>query len=74
MKIGHLLAIGLFVVTLVGCVTNQTTMLRNSVGDTRYCYLVTDQSLAKINALGEYNKCLNEAGTAGFKIVNEQSK
>lgn len=59
---------------LSGCVTNQTTVLKNSAGDIRYCYLVTDQSLAKMNALGEYNKCLNDAGTAGYKMVSEQPK
>lgn len=59
---------------LAGCVTNQTTMLKNNAGDIRYCYLVTDQSLAKMNALGEYNKCLNEAGTAGYKIIDGQPK
>jgi hypothetical protein len=53
---------------LVGC-ANQETMLRNAAGETRYCYLVHDSTLAKIPAVGEYNKCLNNAGTDGFKRI-----
>jgi hypothetical protein len=48
-----------------------TTTLKNSSGDTRYCYLVHDSTLARIPAVGEYNKCLNEAGAAGYKKIEE---
>ena len=57
--------------TLFGCAANVTTTLKNSSGDTRYCYLVHDSTLARIPAVGEYNKCLNEAGAAGYKKVED---
>ncbi len=57
-------------IVLCGCATNEQTILKNSAGETRYCYLVHDSTLAKITAVGEYNKCLNDAGTAGFKRVD----
>jgi hypothetical protein len=55
---------------LCGCATNEQTILKNSAGETRYCYLVHDSTLAKITAVGEYNKCLNDAGSAGFKRID----
>ena len=59
--------IGLLAILISGCATNETTVLKNSSGETRYCYLVHDSTLARIPAVGEYNKCLNEAGALGFK-------
>lgn len=59
------------VFTLAACAANVTTTLKNSSGDTRYCYLVHDSTLARIPAVGEYNKCLNDAGAAGYKKVEE---
>jgi hypothetical protein len=59
-------------ILVVGCASTMTeTMLRNDKGETRYCYLSTDQTLAKIAAVGEYNKCLNDAGQAGFRQVQK---
>jgi len=58
----------LALVALAGC-ANQETVLRNAAGEERYCYLVHDSTLAKIAAVGEYNKCLNDAGAAGFRRV-----
>jgi len=56
----------------IGCASTITkTVLRNDKGETRYCYLSTDQTLAKIAAVGEYNKCLNDAGQAGFRKVEK---
>ena len=55
--------------TLVACATNVETVLRNDAGQTRYCYLSHDSTLARVTATAEYNRCLNEAGTAGFKKV-----
>jgi hypothetical protein len=57
------------VLSLVACATNVETVLRNDAGQVRYCYLSHDSTLARVSAMGEYNKCLNEAGTAGFKKV-----
>lgn len=70
MKFAHAITVGILALAVAGCVTNETTTLRNTSGDTRYCYLHTDNSLAKITAMGEYNKCLNDAGTAGYKKVD----
>lgn len=56
-------------VNLVACATNVETTLRNEAGQTRYCYLSHDSTLARVTATAEYNKCLNEAGTAGYKKV-----
>ena len=55
--------------TLAGCATNVETVLRNDAGQTRYCYLSHDRTLARVTATAEYNKCLNEAGTAGYKKI-----
>jgi len=57
------------VLSLVACATNIETVLRNDAGQVRYCYLSHDSTLARVSAMGEYNKCLNEAGTAGYKKV-----
>lgn len=56
-------------IALVACATNVETVLRNDAGQTRYCYLSHDSTLARVSATAEYNKCLNEAGTAGYKKV-----
>ena len=55
--------------TLVACATNVETVLKNESGQTRYCYLSHDSTLARVTATAEYNKCLNEAGTSGYKRV-----
>lgn len=54
---------------LAACATNVETVLKNDAGQTRYCYLSHDSTLARVTATAEYNKCLNEAGTAGYKKV-----
>jgi hypothetical protein len=58
---------------LAACVTTVTeATLKNDKGDTRYCYLSNDHTLVSIGAVSEYNKCLNDAGAAGFKKVGEK--
>lgn len=54
---------------LTACATNVETALKNDAGQIRYCYLSHDSTLARVTATAEYNKCLNEAGTAGYKKV-----
>lgn len=54
---------------LIGCAINVETILVNDAGQKRYCYLSHDSSLARVTATAEYNRCLNEAGTQGFKKV-----
>lgn len=66
----NLILVGLFVLVGCGTTTTQTT-LKNSSGEVRYCYLVNDHTLVSVGAMSEYNRCLNDAGTAGFKRVNE---
>ena len=57
-------------IVLSGC-ANQETILRNATGETRYCYLVHNGSLSSIAATDQYTKCLNDAGTAGFKRADK---
>lgn len=64
-----LILIGLIVLAGCGTTTTQTT-LKNSSGEVRYCYLANDHTLVSVGAMTEYNKCLNEAGAAGFKRVD----
>jgi hypothetical protein len=42
-------------------------VLVNDRGEKRYCYEDHNTSLSSIGAVAEFNKCLNEAGTAGFR-------
>lgn len=68
-KILKVLACAAVVLVLTACATNIETTLRNDAGQTRYCYLSHDSTLARVTATAEYNKCLNEAGTQGYKKV-----
>jgi hypothetical protein len=51
------------------CATKTETVLKNPNGDVRYCYLVNDHTLTSAGAVTEYNRCLNEAGAAGYRQV-----
>ena len=56
---------------ITACATTTTeTTLKNDKGETRYCYLANDHTLVSMGAMSEYNRCLNDAGTAGFKKIN----
>jgi len=68
-KILKVLPCAAVVLVLTACATNIETTLRNDAGQTRYCYLSHDSTLARVTATAEYNKCLNEAGTQGYKKV-----
>ena len=58
------------VLLMAACGTTVTqTSLKNSAGELRYCYLANDHTLVSVGAMSEYNKCLNDAGAAGFKRV-----
>lgn len=54
---------------LTACATKTEAVLKNAAGDARYCYLVNDHTLTSIGAVAEYNRCLNEAGSAGYRQV-----
>jgi hypothetical protein len=62
-------ALFVFALTLTACATNVETVLRNDAGQTRYCYLSHDSTLARVSATAEYTRCLNEAGSSGYKKV-----
>ena len=68
-KILNIAALFSVVICLAACATNVETVLRNDAGQMRYCYLSHDSTLARVAAVGEYNKCLNDAGAAGYKKV-----
>ena len=56
---------------LAGCSTTVTeSKLKNDKGEIRYCYLSNDHTLVSMGAMSEYNRCLNDAGTAGFRKVD----
>jgi hypothetical protein len=60
----HLAA--LLAVTLAGC-ANEAVTLTNDKGEHRYCYMMAQGAFSRIAATSEFNKCLNDAGAAGFK-------
>lgn len=51
---------------LGGC-ASQSATLTNAKGEHRYCYKSATGAMSNIGATREFNKCLNEAGAAGFK-------
>lgn len=58
-------------VALVAGCANKETIMRNDAGQVRYCYVQHNGTLAAVGAEQEYHKCLNEAGTAGFRRVDK---
>lgn len=56
----------LILVLLAGCAA-QSAQLTNDKGQHRYCYKSSSGAFSNIGATKEFNKCLNEAGAAGFK-------
>jgi len=55
--------------TLQGCytITHEQAKLENAEGEIRYCYLdVCRNCVTSGPAIAEYNRCLNDAGAAGF--------
>lgn len=55
----------LAVLLLAGCATS--ARLTNDKGEHRYCYKSATGALSNVPATREFNKCLNDAGAAGFK-------
>lgn len=64
---------GLIITLAAGLVaaraTKTETVLKNASGDVRYCYLVNDHTLVSMGVVTEYNRCLNEAGAAGYRQI-----
>ena len=52
---------------LTACTTITETALVNDAGQKRFCYLTNDHTLISVGAVAEYNRCLNDAGAAGFR-------
>lgn len=57
----------LSLIVLTGCAA-QSAVLTNDKGEHRYCYKSATGAMSNIPAQAEFNKCLNEAGAAGFKL------
>ena len=68
-EMSKILMLSAISIVLAGCATNVETVLKNDAGQTKYCYLSHDSTLARVSATAEYNKCLNDAGAAGYKKV-----
>lgn len=51
---------------LGGCSNKEVAMV-NDRGERRYCYEVHQGSLDRVPAADQFNKCLNDAGSAGFR-------
>lgn len=69
MKMSKILLLSISSFILISCTTHTETLLKNEKGDTRYCYLTNDHTLVSVGAVSEYNRCMNEAGAAGYKKV-----
>ena len=62
--------LAMFLATTAGCAAQSATLV-NDKGEKRYCYKSATGAMSNIGATREFNKCLNEAGAAGFKKVDE---
>jgi len=51
------------------CASKTEAILKNEKGETKYCYLTNDHTLVSVGAVTEFNRCMNEAGAAGFRQV-----
>ena len=52
---------------LAGCAAQSATLI-NDKGEKRHCYKSATGAVSNIVAQREFNKCLNDAGAAGFKM------
>lgn len=66
MKMTKLFIAAFLITTLTAC-ANREVLLINDKGERRYCYEVHDSGIERFTAGEQFNKCLNEAGTAGFQ-------
>lgn len=51
---------------LSGCANKEVAMV-NDRGEKRYCYEVHQGSTDRVPAADQFNRCLNDAGSAGFR-------
>ena len=66
MRMTKLYIAALLATILTGC-ANREVLLINDKGERRYCYEVHDSGIERFAASEHFNKCLNDAGTAGFQ-------
>jgi len=57
----------LLALVLASCASQSATLV-NDKGEHRYCYKSATGAMSNIAAEREYNRCLNDAGSAGFKL------
>lgn len=55
---------------LGGCAAESATLV-NDKGEKRYCYKDSGGAMSNIVRSRDFQRCLNEAGAAGFKRVSE---
>ena len=75
-SISKYLILGTSVLAIVACSSGSDnryatheTILVNTKGDVKYCYYVNDTYEDSSNINGNYNKCINDAGSLGYKRV-----
>jgi predicted NAD/FAD-dependent oxidoreductase len=68
-----LLALAILALSVAGC-SAKTATLTNDKGESRYCYQESSGAISRVVATREFNKCLNDAGAAGFKRQEEAAK
>ena len=56
---------------LCACANTEAT-LRNDKGEQRYCYLVHRGGEERVVVSDRFNKCLNDAGAAGYRRVDRR--
>jgi len=67
MRIEVLVVTGLLSL-LAGCASDSATLV-NDKGEKRYCYKDSGGAFSNIGRSRDFQRCMNEAGAAGFKRV-----
>ena len=66
----RVIMLGTALVFISGCASESATLV-NDKGEKRYCYKSGGGALSNIGRSRDFDRCLNAAGAAGFKRVNE---
>lgn len=64
------LAVILLSTLLSGC-SSQSATLVNDQGEKRYCYKPASGVFSNIGATQEFTRCINTAGSAGFRLLDQ---
>ena len=62
--------LAVLVAMVAGCAAENATLV-NEKGEKRYCYKDSGGAMSNIGRSRDFQKCMNEAGAAGFKRVPE---